>query len=103
MNAARTSEKSGRALMNDLQTKREADRAQANREELTQRIAQAIRTDGTIESLKGLHFYRTSSPSECIHSVSIPSFCVIAQGNKEVLLGSERYQYDPMHYLLGTV
>jgi AraC-like DNA-binding protein len=89
--------------MNDPQSLREADRAQANREELTQRIAQAIRTDGTIESLKGLHFYRTSSPSECIHSVSVPAFCVIAQGSKEVLLGSERYQYDPMHYLLGTV
>jgi AraC-like DNA-binding protein len=103
MNAARTSEKSGRALMNDLQTKREADRSQANREELTERIARAIGHDGMIESLKGLHFYRTSFPSECIHSVSIPSFCVIAQGSKEVLLGSDRYQYDPMRYLLGTV
>ncbi|MEP0891380.1 AraC family transcriptional regulator [Leptolyngbya sp. NM2-A1] len=38
-----------------------------------------------------------------MHSVSIPAFCVIAQGSKEVLLGSDRYQYDPMHYLLGTV
>jgi AraC-like DNA-binding protein len=27
---------------------------------------------------------------------------VIAQGSKEVLLGSDRYQYDPMHYLLAT-
>lgn len=89
--------------MNDLQTLREAQRAQANREELTERIAQTIRADGTIEPLKGLHFYRTSSPSECLHSVSIPAFCVIAQGSKEVLLGSDRYQYDPMHYLLGTV
>src|SRR6476469_8526144 len=93
MNAARTSEKSGRALMNDLQTKREADRAQANREELTQRIAQVIRQDGAIEPLKGLHFNRYSSPSECLHNVSIPAFCVIAQGSKEVLLGSDRYQY----------
>jgi AraC-like DNA-binding protein len=89
--------------MNDPQTKREADRAQANRDELTERIAQAIRHDGTIEPLKGLYFNRASSPSECIHSVSIPAFCVIAQGSKEVLLGSDRYQYDPMHYLLATV
>ncbi len=50
-----------------------------------------------------MHVYRTCYPSECLHSVSIPSFCVIAQGSKEVLLGSDRYQYDPMHYLLGTV
>jgi AraC-like DNA-binding protein len=90
-------------LTNNLQAKREADRAQANREELTERIARTIRQDGAIEPLKGLHVYRTSYPSECLHSVSIPSFCVIAQGSKEVLLGSDRYQYDPMHYLLGTV
>jgi AraC-like DNA-binding protein len=89
--------------MNNPRTKREIDRAQAHREELTERIAQAIREDGTIEPLKGLHFNRISLPSECFHSVSIPSFCVIAQGSKEVLLGSDRYQYDPMHYLLATV
>ncbi|MHC5832509.1 MAG: AraC family transcriptional regulator, partial [Nostoc sp.] len=80
-----------------------ADRAQAHRDELKERIAQAIRHDGTIEPLKGLHFNRSSSPSECLHSVSIPAFCAIAQGSKEVLLGSDRYQYDPMHYLLATV
>ena len=103
MNAAKTSEKSDIDLMNDPQAKREADRAQANRDELKERIAQAIRHDGTIEALKGLHFNRSSSPSECIHSVSIPAFCAIAQGSKEVLLGSDRYQYDPMRYLLATV
>jgi hypothetical protein len=89
--------------MNDPQAKREADRAQANRDELTERIARAIRKDGTIEPLKGLHLKRTSSPTECAHGVSVPAFCVIAQGSKEVLLGSDRYQYDPMHYLLATV
>ncbi len=103
MNATKTSETSDKVLTNALQAKREADRAQANRDELTERIVQAIRQDGTIEPLKGLHFSRSSSPSECFHSVSIPAFCVIAQGSKEVLLGNDRYQYDPMHYLLGTV
>ena len=90
--------------MNDQQALREADRAQAHRDELTQRIAQAIRHDGTIEPLKGWHFHRSSSPSECVHSVSIPAFCAIALGSQEVLLGSEiALQYDPMHYLLGTI
>ncbi len=103
MNAIKTSEKSDRDLMNDLQVKREADRAQANRDELTERIAQAIRQDGTIEPLKGLHLKRSSSPTEFCHGVSIPAFCVIAQGSKEILLGDDRYQYDPMHYLLATV
>jgi len=89
--------------MNHQQAKREAERAQANRDELTERISQAMRNDGTIEPLQGLHFNRSSSPAECVHSISVPAFCVIAQGSKEVLLGSDRYQYDPMHYLLATV
>jgi AraC-like DNA-binding protein len=32
-----------------------------------------------------------------------PSFCVIAQGSKEILLENNRYQYDPSHYLITTV
>jgi AraC-like DNA-binding protein len=32
-----------------------------------------------------------------------PSFCVIAQGSKEVLLGNSRYRYDPSHYLIATI
>ena len=89
--------------MNDQQAKREAERAQANRDELTERVAQAIRNDGTIEPLSGLHLKRSSSCMESCHGVSIPAFCVIAQGSKEVLLGNDRYHYDPMHYLLATV
>jgi AraC-like DNA-binding protein len=89
-------------LTNDSQAQRETDRAQANRAELTERMAQAISHDGKIEPLKGLHFNRSSSPSECIYSVSTPAFCVIAQGSKELFLGNDRYQYDPSHYLLAT-
>jgi AraC-like DNA-binding protein len=103
MNVAKLSETSDMDLISDLQAKREADRAQANRDELTEQIAQTIGQDGTIEPLPGLHFNRASAPSECLHSVSLPAFCVIAQGSKEVFLGSDRYQYDPMHYLLATV
>jgi AraC-like DNA-binding protein len=103
MNAVKPSQKSNIDLTNDPQPEREAKRAQADRDELIERIAQTIRQDGTIEPLKGLHLNRVSSPSECLHSVSIPAFCVIAQGSKEVFLGNDRYQYDPMHYLLATV
>ena len=85
--------------MNDQQALREADRAQANRDELTQRIAQAIRHDGTIEPLKGLHFNRSSSPSECVDSVSSPAFCAITQGSKQVLLGSDRASVGCWLYL----
>ena len=81
----------------------EAQRAQANRQELVERIARAIRDDGRVEPLKGLYLNRVSSPTEPVHGVSDPSFCVIAQGSKEVFLGENRYQYDPAHYLLTTV
>jgi AraC-like DNA-binding protein len=37
------------------------------------------------------------------YGVNEPSFCVIAQGAKEVFLGDERYRYDASHYLLVSV
>src|SRR5437764_14324768 len=82
---------------------REAERMQAHREELVERIGQAIREDGTVQPLKGLHLSRSCLPTEPVHGVSAPSVCVIAQGSKEVLLGDSRYQYDPSHYLLATI
>ena len=40
-------------LMNHPGSEHEADRAQAGREELVERIARAIRADGTVEPWKG--------------------------------------------------
>jgi AraC-like DNA-binding protein len=88
--------------MTPQQADHESNRAQASRDELVARIARAVRADGTIEPLKGLHLNRACSPKEPLHSVYEPVFCVIAQGSKEVFLGDERYQYDPYHYLLVT-
>ena len=88
--------------MNPQPVALEAQREQANRAELVERIARAIREDGKVEPLKGLRLNRASAPTELAHGVSDPAFCVIAQGSKEVFLGDDRYQYDPMHYLLAT-
>jgi len=81
---------------------REMHRVQANRDELVELIARAIREDGTIEPFKGLYLNRLSSSTEPVHAMSDPAFCVIAQGSKEIFLGNERYLYDPSHYLLLT-
>ncbi len=89
-------------LMLFQQGEREAHRAQASRDELVELIARAVREDGTVEPLKGLHLNRSSSPREPLHSVYDPVFCVIAQGRKEIFLNNERYLYDPCHYLLVT-
>src|SRR5205085_10153991 len=82
---------------------REARLMQANREELVERIARAMREDGIAQPLQGLYLYRRSSPLQLLHGVSEPSVAVIAQGSKEVLLGESRYRYDPSQYLLATV
>ncbi len=90
-------------VINHQQTEREAQRVQANREELVERIARAMRADGTAQPLQGLHLYRHSLPLEQVYSLVEPSLCVVAQGSKEFLLSDNRYRYDPLHYLLVTV
>jgi AraC-like DNA-binding protein len=78
-------------------------RAQAGRLELAERIRGHLREDGILEAAPGLFLYRFSAPTGPRYGVSEPSFCVIAQGSKEVLLGGERYRYDAFHYLLASM
>ena len=73
---------------------RETHRDQCNREELVERMARGIPEDGRIEPFKGLFLARSSTPTEPVFGVVEPSFCVIAQGSKEMRLGKKRYQYD---------
>src|SRR5204863_333047 len=70
------------------------------REELARRIARRVVEDGTVEVAPGLLFYRFSAPAGPAYAVSTLRFCVIAQGSKEVVLGTERYRYDGARYLL---
>ena len=89
--------------LKDQQTEREAQRAQANREELMAQIMSALPQDDVIEPLSGLRLVRLSAPDEKFHGVLKPSLCVIAQGSKVVFVGDSRYQYDPFNYLLATI
>jgi AraC-like DNA-binding protein len=84
------------------QSERETHRMQTSREELIERIARAVREDGTVEPLEGVQLRRASSTTELGHSVSFPALCVVAQGSKEILLGDSLYRYDPVHYLITT-
>jgi AraC-like DNA-binding protein len=86
-----------------IMSERPTPRAQADRKELAERIARALPRDGAMEPRPGLHFQRLSSPSERLHGVLEPSFCVIAQGSKAIFLGEDRFRYDPAHYLISTV
>ena len=78
-------------------------RERATREELATRIAHIVRIDGSAEPIPGLHLHRVSRQNEPTHGVYVPSFCVIAQGRKEISLGERGYYYDAEHYLLVTV
>ena len=81
----------------------EAARMRASQHELIERIGRAVPTDGVAEPLSGVFLARVSTAGEPMHSVTRPSFCVIAQGSKETLLGESRYRYDAATYLLTTL
>jgi AraC-like DNA-binding protein len=89
--------------MSQREAKREAQRTQSNREELVERMARILREDGPLDVLPELRLSRSSRPTEPVCSVYQPSFCFIAQGRKQVLLGEELFRYDPGHYLIYTV
>lgn len=84
-------------------SKGEAQEMQCNSEELIERIAVALPTDGTIEAFPGFRLSRSSSPTEPLQAVYEPSFCFVAQGSKQALLGGEMFRYNPRHYLIFTV
>jgi AraC-like DNA-binding protein len=83
-------------------SEREALRAQANREELKERIARAAPDEGRIEPLEDLFLNRSPRRKGPIHAVAQPCLCVIAQGSKDIQLAEHHYRYDPYHYLLVT-
>ena len=89
--------------MNHAEAKREKQRTQSNRDELVERMARALPEDRILEVFPGLFLGRASQPTEKVHSVIKPAFCIIAQGSKQVLLGEEVFRYDPGHYLISTV
>jgi AraC-like DNA-binding protein len=81
----------------------QARRIQADRDELAERIAQAMPKDGRYEVRPGVFFNKMSVTRRPAHGVLEPSFCVIAQGSKDILLGDETFHYDPAHYLISTI
>ena len=89
--------------MNKKEAKREERRTQSNREELAERIAQALPEDGTLDVSPGFRLARSSRPTAPVHDVYEPAFCFVAQGSKQALLGEEVFRYDPGHYLIFTV
>jgi AraC-like DNA-binding protein len=74
--------------------------AHATSAPLAELIARHLPEDGVREVASGVILGRASSPLGPAHGVLEPSFCLIAQGTKEIWLGEECYRYDPQSYLL---
>jgi AraC-like DNA-binding protein len=81
-------------------TESDQRRAEASRQEIAERIRVRSKGDGEREAAPGLFLYHSVVPVGPLYGVTEPSFCVIVQGSKEILLGGERYRYDADRYLL---
>jgi AraC-like DNA-binding protein len=90
--------------MNYQEAELERQRMQMSRAELIKRMTRAVPGDGLLEVFPGVVLGRFSRPTEePVYSMFKPSFCIIAQGSKEVFLGDDVFRYDPGHYLIATV
>lgn len=70
---------------------------------LAAEIRRLARHDSANEVVPGIHLYHRTRAVGPTHGVVGPSLCVIAQGSKEVLLGSELFRYDTENYLLVSM
>ena len=86
-----------------LSDEKQAQRMEADLEELIARIGRALPRDSKVEVQPGLVLTRLSAPTRPEHAVLEPWLCMIAQGAKDVMLGDEWYHYDPAHYLVSTL
>jgi len=93
-------EKIGEDVMDSIDRSAPESGARAGREELAERVGRVVRGEGTFDLPEGLRLLRACSPTELEHGVSFPAFCVVAQGEKEVLLGDDCYRYDANRYLI---
>ncbi|MDR3415625.1 MAG: AraC family transcriptional regulator [Nevskia sp.] len=60
--------------------------------------------EGTRETgIAGLRLHRIMHPGGPKHGIQLPALALIAQGSKQLLVGGERFEYDPLHYLVLSV
>lgn len=72
--------------------------------ELSKLINRFTNSEGSNKTaIPSLFFIRESDITEPIHAVFKPSFCIILQGEKEVLLASDRFRYGPQDYIVSSV
>ncbi|WP_145409305.1 AraC family transcriptional regulator [Paenibacillus xylanexedens] len=72
--------------------------------ELTEMIKRHTLLKGSIKTIiPSLFFFHYSKLTEPQYRVYNPSFCIIAQGKKEILLAQERFEYGSSNYLIASM
>ena len=72
--------------------------------ELIRLIEQNHREDGSVATaIPRLHLIRFSRPTERIHGLYEPAFCIVAQGRKRAMLGDRIFEYDRSRFLVISV
>lgn len=84
-------------------SRRQELRIRNDREELIGRMTQMMPEDGIVDILEDFRVSRLSHPSEPLHVVYYPAFCLVIQGAKQVVLNGEKFRYDTGNYLITTV
>jgi AraC-like DNA-binding protein len=80
------------------------DEVRAGTSRLAALIEKSTGLDGMHSTpLAPLVLYRSSRPSEPIPTIYEPSLCIVAQGRKLIMNGSDTYYYSPSEYLLVSV
>lgn len=84
----------------DSETKRRA----RLRAELSRMISGVLSSDGEHAcAVPGLALVRRDSPCEAVSALYEPSLALPVQGSKDVILGGDRIEYDPDHFLLTSI
>jgi AraC-like DNA-binding protein len=89
--------------MTTAQPNYDKQRIENCRSELIDRMSRAVTNDGVLEIFPGIFVARSGAVTDRLHSIFPSSFCVIAQGSKQVLLGDDVLRYDPWNYLISTL
>lgn len=72
------------------------------RAELVDLVGRLAAADGPTHLSPTLMVRRQSEPTRVGHGTSHPTFCVIAQGAKELRIGSRALEYDPSRFLISS-
>jgi AraC-like DNA-binding protein len=88
----------------NLESERKADDLGLVRGELVEKITRWTGKENQLTTpIPSLTFHRWEMPTEPTSYVLEPSICLIVQGVKRVLLGTEVNEYDAHHYLVTSV